>query len=97
MSAEILHQEAAADVDHLAGHIIGIRAAEERHDVGNVLGLAAALQRDQLQEELLGLVREVFSHVGHDVAGGDRVHHDGAAAEFLRHGLRDADDAGLGG
>ncbi|MBR4716802.1 MAG: hypothetical protein IKP09_01970, partial [Lentisphaeria bacterium] len=25
-----LHQEAAAAVDHLAGHVVGIRAAEER-------------------------------------------------------------------
>src|ERR1019366_2277709 len=95
--ATFLHIHAAVDGEHVPGDVGGLFAGQELHGAGDVLGLADAAERNL--GEVLGLhfIGQDPRHVGLDVAGGDGVDGDAAAADLLGEGLGHGDHAALGG
>ena len=93
----MLHGHAAVNHDDLAGDVACFIGGEEGGGVGDVLRLAEVGQGDAGEQGFAGLLGNGIGHIGGDEAGGDGVHGDLAAGDFLSHGLGETDDAGLGG
>ena len=91
-----LRQQAAIDLDRLAGDEAGLVGAQERGHVGDDVGLAAVGPR-LLGELLLVLLRPAaMDQRRRDHAGRDADDADAVGAELGRDVLDQADDGGLG-
>src|ERR1019366_4394358 len=79
----VLHVHAAVDGEDVAGDVGGLLGDQELYGVGDVLGLAGAGEGNLGEVLGLHLFRQNARHVGFDVAGGDGVDGDVAAAHLL--------------
>src|SRR5713101_5912894 len=101
-----VEDDAAVDVEGLAGDVARARRRQEDGERGDVLGIVGTAERDGgIAPALHVLHGEAFiAGAGGDVvlrergdggAGADRVHVDVVARELLRGGARERDQAAL--
>src|SRR6266550_4215076 len=107
-SISIAHDEAAVDVDGLAGHIVGVAAGKKAHDAGHVLGSFRSAERDDRGSpfprfanspalDLTPLGVDFLPHRRVNRPRADAIRGDPIGREHLRGGAGNADNTGLAG
>src|SRR6266516_3716078 len=92
-----LHHAPAVDDQHLTRNGARQVGGEKEHRGGDVGALAESAQRNRSLKRLLDVLGQVLGQLGGDVARRHGVDQHVARGQLLRHRLRKAEQAGLGG
>src|SRR5437762_10432586 len=92
-----LHHHPAVDDQHLTRNVARQVGGEKEHRGGDVRALAESAQRNRSLKRLLDVLGQVLGQLGGDVARRHGVDQHVARGQLLRHRLRKAEQAGLGG
>src|SRR5713226_3874532 len=104
----VAHDEAAVDVNRLAGHVVRVAAGEEAHHAGDVVGLLGAAEWNAGDAALPGFADFPAFELGPfgidpgpqwriDDTRADAVGRDLERCQHLRRGAGNADHAGFAG
>src|SRR5690625_2234457 len=92
----VAHPKPAVHRDHRAGHVTGLRGAEEAHRGHHVGHLTETSGGDGAEIGLLAIFGQCLGHVGVNGSGGHHIRGDSPAAQFAGDGASHADEAGFG-
>src|SRR5688572_1794307 len=94
---DVSNHHAAIDDYGLAGNIRRARPCQKPYDRRDIVAAPQAAERDLAQQGLAHAFAQFRGHFRLDVAGCHGIAQDVARRQFLRHRLRQSDQAGLRG